>query len=135
MAGSLPLLFSRSCLRGSHIRLPMIHAAPQTLHLDLNRVKLAIFCRRAERDTVFVPHQLGNFRIGTIKFLLILGEIDAPTGSQREFVQQLVGLSKTLLYEFSILGLLRQEFPQFGVRKSPESETAKMRTSEILSFC
>ena len=56
----------------------MVHMAPEPLYFDLNRVSLAIAGGWAERDTVFVVDELGDFRVGATEFLLILGEIDAP---------------------------------------------------------
>ena len=89
----------------------MIHTAPEALHSDLNRVKLAIVGGWAERDTVLVADKLRDFRIGAIEFLLILGEIDAPARGLCEIVQRLVGLSKALLDERSVLAFLRRKFP------------------------
>src|SRR5260370_27876612 len=94
--------------------LPMIHAVPQAVHLHLNRVHLAVFHRRTERDAVFVADKLCDFGVGAIEFLLILGKIDAPAARHREFAQRFIGLSKALLDERPILPLPMPEFPSPG---------------------
>src|SRR5258708_8868660 len=78
------------------VGLPMIHTVPQAVHLHLNRVNLAVFHRRAERDAVFAADKLCDFGVGAIEFLLILGEIDAPAPRHPEITPPLISPRKTL---------------------------------------
>src|SRR5712692_2787779 len=93
------------------IGLAMIHTASQALHLDLNRVNLAVFGGRCECQAVFMTDELRDFGVCAIEFLLISGEINAPACCQREFVQRSIGLSKAFLDERAILAFLCREFP------------------------
>ncbi len=89
----------------------MIHSAPEALHLDLDRVNLAIVCGWGERDAVLVADELRNFRVRAVEFLLVFGEVDASASGLRELIQLLIGLRKDLLHPAPILALLGGEFP------------------------
>src|SRR5260370_42246369 len=86
----------------SEVTLPMIHTVPQAVHLHLNRVNLAVFHRRTERDAVFVAEKLCDFGVGAIEFLLILGKIDAPAAPHLQFAPRFIGLSTASLDEPAI---------------------------------
>src|SRR5260370_28048047 len=87
----------------------MIHAALQALYLHLNRVHLAVFGGRTERDAVFVADQLRDLGISAIEFLLILPEIYASAPFHRQFLQHLIGFAKNLLYQRPIFPLPSRE--------------------------
>lgn len=88
----------------------MIDAAPEALHFDLNRVKLAIVRGRRKRKAVFVANKLRDFRERAIEFFLILGKVDAPAGGLRKLMKRLVGRRKALFHEGAIFSFLRRKF-------------------------
>jgi len=114
----------------------MIHTAPGALHLDLNRVKLAIVRGRRKGKTVRVADELRDFPKGEIEFLLVSGEIDTPAPNAGGFLQvTLPKARQSILLPSPLSGKRASDEALRLIRRNPCCEPELPYSAVVVATC